>query len=184
LRAHDHETHAACSFGGSWQKDNGAYAEYCRFIASTSAKLPDGMSYEEASSFPIPHLTAVQALYMRLPLPLPFSKQAPLKERILIWGGSTAVGHHAIQLAVLSGLEAIVTASPSAHAELKALGATHCVDYKDPDVVAKIREVGGPEGIIYALDTVAEHGSTDAAIVCDLCVCLEAIDPVFTGRDV
>jgi NADPH:quinone reductase-like Zn-dependent oxidoreductase len=137
------------------------------------------MTYEEAASFPVPHLTAAQALYMRLSLPPPFSAQVPLKEKILIWGGSTAVGHHAVQLAALSGLEVIVTASPSAHAELKELGAAHCVDYKDPDVVVKIREAGGPEGIIYALDTVAEYGSTDAAIVRNLDMCLETINPVF-----
>ncbi|TRM69126.1 chaperonin 10-like protein [Schizophyllum amplum] len=153
---------AGFNFGGSWQKDNGAYAEYVRFIGSVCFKLPDEMTYEEASSFPIPHLTAVQALYMRLGLPKPDIK--PANEKILIWGGSTAVGHHTIQLAKLSGLTVFVTASPSAHEELKALGADHCFDYKDADVVSKITSAEGGADIIYGVDTVVEKGSTDLMV--------------------
>jgi len=41
------------SFGGNWQKDNGAFAEYVRFNAAVCWKLPDGMTYEEAASFPV-----------------------------------------------------------------------------------------------------------------------------------
>ncbi|KAI0031021.1 chaperonin 10-like protein [Vararia minispora EC-137] len=152
------------NFGGSWQTNNGAYAEYVRLKAAVCWKLPEGMTYEEAASFPIPHLTAVQALYMRLPIPTPFSSQAPLKEKILIWGGSTAVGHHAVQLATLSGLEVIVTASLGAHKELKALGAARCIDYKALDVVAQIKAAAGPDGVIYALDTHASDGSTEHVV--------------------
>ena len=127
------------------------------------------MTYEEAASFPIPHLTGVQALYMRLSLPKPLSPEATAfkqkGEKILIWGASTAVGHHAVQLAALSGLEVYATASPAVHDDIKALGATHVFDYKDPNVAAKIKEAAGPQGIIYAFDTVAEKGSTEATIV-------------------
>jgi NADPH:quinone reductase-like Zn-dependent oxidoreductase len=96
---------------------------------------------------------------------MPAPSAGPLREKILVWGGSTAVGHHAVQLAARSGLDVFVTASPAAHAELKALGAAHCFDYKDADVVAKIREAAGEDGIIDGLDTVVEHGSTDAVVV-------------------
>ncbi|KAL1672235.1 chaperonin 10-like protein [Schizophyllum commune] len=153
---------AGFNFGGSWQTDNGAYAEYVRFKAHVSFKLPDDMTYEEAASFPIPHLTAAQAFYMRLNIPKPLT--TPANESILIWGGSTAVGHHAVQLAKLSGLKVFVTASPAAWDELKALGADHTFDYKDSEVVAKITAAAGPDGIIYGFDTVAEKGSTDAVV--------------------
>jgi NADPH:quinone reductase-like Zn-dependent oxidoreductase len=102
---------------------------------------------------------------MRLPIPRPSSSNAPLGEKILIWGGSTAVGHNAVQLAVLSGLEVIVAASESAHNGLKKVGAAHCVDYKDPDVVAKIKAAAGPNGVIYALDCVSDNGTTDSVVV-------------------
>ncbi|KAL1745022.1 chaperonin 10-like protein [Schizophyllum fasciatum] len=153
---------AGFEFGGSWQTDNGAYAEYVRFNGAVSFKLPDDMTYEEAASFPIPHLTAVQALYMRLGLPKPLS--SPLNEKILIWGGSSAVGHHAVQLAKLSGLTVFVTASPAAHDDLKSLGADFTFDYKDLAVVAKITEAAGADGIIYGLDAISENGTTDAVV--------------------
>ncbi|TRM69127.1 chaperonin 10-like protein [Schizophyllum amplum] len=153
---------AGFTYGGSWQKDNGAFAEYARFAGAVCFKLPDDMTYEEASSFPIPHLTAVRALYMRLGLPKPDTKAA--NEKILIWGGSTAVGHHTIQLAKLSGLTVFVTASPGAHEELKALGADHCFDYKDTDVVSKITSADGGADIIYGVDAVTEKDTTDLIV--------------------
>ncbi|VDC06820.1 unnamed protein product [Peniophora sp. CBMAI 1063] len=159
---------AAFNEGGAWQTDNGAYAEYARFIAAAAFVLPPDMTYEEGASIPIPHYTSVQTFYMRLGLPKPLTPEATefkkRGEKILIWGGSTAVGHHAIQLAVLSGLEVFVTASPSAHEEVKALGASHVFDYKDPEVASKIQAAAGEKGIIYALDTVAENGTTDTTI--------------------
>ncbi|VDC06799.1 unnamed protein product [Peniophora sp. CBMAI 1063] len=159
---------AAFGEGGSWQSDNGAYAEYARFIASAVFVLPPDMTYEEGASFPIPHFTAVQAIHMRFGVPKPLSPEAAefkkKGEKILIWGGSTAVGHHAIQLAALSGLEVYATASPSAHEYVKALGASRVFDYKDPDVVSKIREAAGEQGIIYGLDSVSEQSSTTSTI--------------------
>ncbi|KAL1675929.1 chaperonin 10-like protein [Schizophyllum commune] len=155
---------AGFDYGGSWQTDNGSFAEYVRMNSAAVFKIPDGMTYEEAASFPIPNFTAAQALYIRLNLPKPFTSGTPLNEKILIWGGSTAVGHHAIQLAKLSGLTVFVTASPAAFPELQALGADHLFDYRDPEVVAKIVEASGSDGIIYALDTVSENGTTDAIV--------------------
>lgn len=140
------------------------------------------MTYEEAASFPIPHLTGVQALYIRLNIPKPLSPN-PKRESILIWGGSTAVGHHAIQLAVLSGLKVFVTASPAAHEELKALGVEACFDYKDSDVVKQIQAAAGEEDIIYGLDTVGEKGSTDACVVGSRSnISFLCIEPIFQSR--
>jgi NADPH:quinone reductase-like Zn-dependent oxidoreductase len=107
---------------------------------------------------------------MRLNLPKPFtidiaSLDASKKDAILIWGGSTAAGHHAIQLAVLSGLTVFVTASPAAHEYVKSLGASYCFDYRDEGVVEKIRATEGAERLIYGFDTVAEKGSTDKVVV-------------------
>ncbi|VDC06801.1 unnamed protein product [Peniophora sp. CBMAI 1063] len=154
--------------GGYRQKDNGAFAEYGRFLAAPAFVLPPEMTYEEGASFPVPHYTAVQALHMRLGFPWPLSSDATeskkTSEKILIWGASTAVGHHAVQLAALSGLKVFATASPSAHEEVKALGASRVFDYKDPDVASKIREAAGEKGIIYALDAVSEKGTTDMVI--------------------
>jgi NADPH:quinone reductase-like Zn-dependent oxidoreductase len=150
------------TYGGT-HETTGAFAEYVWFNSALVFKLPEGMSYEEAASFPIPHYTAVQALYLRMELSWP-SVPAATKHTILIWGGSTAVGHHAIQLAHLSGLRVFITASSSAHASLKELGADKTFDYKDLDVVEKIKAAGGSGGITLALDTVSEKGSTEKII--------------------
>jgi NADPH:quinone reductase-like Zn-dependent oxidoreductase len=87
---------------------------------------------------------------------------------ILIWGGSTAVGHYAIQLASLSGYKVYVTASPAVFDEVKNLGASEVFDYKDPETPKKIREVAAKEqdgGIKMAIDTVSENGTTELIIV-------------------
>lgn len=64
------------------------------------AKIPDGMSWEEAASLGAGVTTIGQALYHELKLPWPTE---PLKDPIpiLINGGSTASGTMAIQYAAL-----------------------------------------------------------------------------------
>lgn len=160
---------AAFNTRGGTQSTNGAFAEYTTFDSALAFKLPEGMTYEEAASFPIPHYTAVQALHLRLGLPFPSSSPSPspssnAPQTILIWGGSTAVGHHAVQLAHLSGVRVFVTASPDTHAHLKELGADETFDYKDADVVSKIQKAAGEKGVTLGLDTVAERGSTEKVI--------------------
>lgn len=150
---------------------NGVFAEYVKFDSALAFKLPEDMTYEEAASFPVPHNTAVQALYLRMNLPFPSAVRPAAEsttadaQTILIWGGSTAVGHHAIQLAHLSGLRVFVVASPDTHAYLKGLGADEVFDYKDEEVVTKIlRTAGEGREITLALDTVVEKGSTEKII--------------------
>lgn len=109
----------------------------------------------------IPHLTAFQTLFLRLKLPPP-SSPAKTNRTILIWGGATAVGFHLIQLATLSGCRVITTASPANHSLLKSLGADVCFDYRDTDVLNKIKEVSG--GVWAAIDTVVSHGSVENCI--------------------
>lgn len=41
------------SYGGSWQTDNGSFAEYVRMNSAAVFKVPYGMTYEEAASFPV-----------------------------------------------------------------------------------------------------------------------------------
>ncbi|KAF7974405.1 hypothetical protein HWV62_12254 [Athelia sp. TMB] len=151
---------------GTQDPSNGAFAEYARYNASGAWVLPPGMSYAEAASFPIPYLTAVQNLYFRhdLPHPSTVAPGAAPTENILIWGGATAVGHHAIQLARLSGLRVIAVASARNHAFLRALGAAATVDYKDADALAQIRGALGGLPLKRAVDTVCEQGSTEITI--------------------
>lgn len=78
---------------------------------------------------------------------------------ILIWGGSTASGVLAIQLAKLSfGLKVFTTSSKKNHAYLKQLGADAVFDYSDADVVSLIKKEAG-DSIAFALDTVGSESS-------------------------
>jgi NADPH:quinone reductase-like Zn-dependent oxidoreductase len=152
---------AAGFTAGASQKDNGAFAEYVRYNEVIALKLPEDMTYEEGASLPVPHLTVVQALYLRLGLPTPAKAPTFLGATILVWGGSSATGHHAIQLARLSGLHVVTTASPEAFTELENIGASLCFDYRDPDVVSKLKAAGD---ITYALDTISEGGTLEKTI--------------------
>jgi len=150
--------------------------------------MPEGMSYAEGASFSVshrtqwpadrqlPHFTAVQTLYMRWDLAKPSAPVQPDSGKIiLVWGGrsdddpdrklalipgSTAVGHHAVQLLHLSGYTVFVTASLASHDRLRQLGASQCFDYKEPTVVELIKSAAGKDGIAAAYDTAASGDST------------------------
>ncbi|KAF5314227.1 hypothetical protein D9758_018293 [Tetrapyrgos nigripes] len=116
---------------------NGAYAEYVNACPWTTIKLPDSLSFEDGSQLTACGLTACQALYQSQNLP---SAENPITSPsldLLVWSGSSSVGHFTIQLAKLGGMRVIATASPKHFDRLKALGADEVFDYRDPEVVKK-----------------------------------------------
>jgi len=137
----------------------GAFAEYVTVDWDLTGPVPKNIKAEQAASIPIPFATAVQAFYYRLKLP-EYPAKSNKGEWILIWSGSTAVGQYAIQLAKLSGLKVATTASEKKWDLVKGLGADLVVDYKDPDVIKKLKE-GTNDGIQYGLDCISEHGSIE-----------------------
>lgn len=88
-------------------------------------------------------------------LKIPADKSKNSDKYILIWGGATATGNLAIQIAKLVyGLKVITTASTKNHKEVLELGADLAFDYKDKNVINDIIKAG--EGKInYALDCVS-----------------------------
>jgi NADPH:quinone reductase-like Zn-dependent oxidoreductase len=83
--------------------EDGAFGEYLTAKGDILMKIPDHLSFEEAATMPVGVLTNVQALYQTMGLPIPESTLGDAGERrqILIYGGSTATGMHAIQFAKL-----------------------------------------------------------------------------------
>ncbi|KZP02114.1 NAD(P)-binding protein, partial [Athelia psychrophila] len=127
-------------------------------------RIPDNITFEQAAAIGgIPADTAVQALYTRLDIPRPWEparKTAVVAgDAILIWSGAASVSYYAIQLAKLAGLKVYTTASEHHHEALKRLGADAVFDYRDPEVVQKIRTASGGR-IRVALDGISEYGST------------------------
>jgi len=115
-----------------WFAD-GATAEYCRTQPACIAAKPARLSHAEAASVPIGALTAWQGLYDRAKL--------RAGERVLIHGGSGAVGVFAVQLAWRKGAQVFTTAS-ARHADfLEQLGASHVIDHKSERFEDHVGEV-------------------------------------------
>lgn len=127
--------------------------------------VPESLPPQEAAALTVVTCTAADALYgfFKAAPPDGTALQGQNHGSLLVWGGSTSVGLSLIQLARASGVSPIIaTASPARHALLQDLGATHCFDYKDPDVTSKIRaamheSAGGR--LSYAIDAA---GSVEA----------------------
>lgn len=80
------------------------------------------------------------------------SKSDNADKYILIWGGATATGILAIQVAkYIYGLKVITTASPKNHEFLKSLGADETFNYRDESSLKELTKFD----ISYALDTVS-----------------------------
>ena len=68
------------------------------------------------------------------------------------------MGQFTIQLLRLSGYKVVTTASPRNFDLVKSLGADAVFDYKDPEVVSKIKAATS-DSISYAFDAISEGGS-------------------------
>ncbi|KAI0033328.1 GroES-like protein [Vararia minispora EC-137] len=144
---------------GHWVADRGTLQQYAISDAVRTTKIPDDMSFEEASTIPLALATSAVGLYhtisesgldgpmggIELTPPWEGGTGKYAGQPILILGGSSSVGQLAIQLAKLSGFSPIITtASKHNEAYCKAAGATHVIDYKDvpyadlPAAVTKI----------------------------------------------
>jgi threonine dehydrogenase-like Zn-dependent dehydrogenase len=119
-------------------------------------------------------MTSVQALAISLDLDIdPQSKINPSKPPVLVWGGSTACGHFAIQLLKQSGHPVATTASKRSMARIEALGADLVVAREDiPAAVQKIKETF-PD-LKHALDCVAQKETAEG--------CAEALGDRPSGR--
>jgi NADPH:quinone reductase-like Zn-dependent oxidoreductase len=115
-----------------WFSD-GALAEYCVSRPDWIAPKPKNLSYEEAATVPIGALTAWQGLYER----------AALRngERVLVHGGTGAVGLFAVQLAKLRGAYVIATVSERNIQFVKELGADEALDYTKVRFEEAVREM-------------------------------------------
>jgi NADPH:quinone reductase-like Zn-dependent oxidoreductase len=90
--------------------------------------------------------------------PLPASEQG---KKILIWGGSSAMGSLSISHAKLAGYTVISTSSPHNFDLLKASGADYIFDHSDPATVDKIRDLFP---IDYWYDTISLKPSVSTII--------------------
>ncbi|MGH2442807.1 MAG: alcohol dehydrogenase catalytic domain-containing protein, partial [Chloroflexota bacterium] len=98
----------------------GGWAEMVGVPASRLVEIPDGLSFEAASTLPVAGLTALRTLQLGGLL---------LGKRVLITGAAGGVGRFAVQLASQSGAQVTAIARDAARAEgLHGLGADEVID--------------------------------------------------------
>ncbi|KAH7475974.1 hypothetical protein FOMA001_g11746 [Fusarium oxysporum f. sp. matthiolae] len=127
-----------------------------------SAKVP-ALPRPDAAALSIMVRSAADALLNHFGIPFAAIGVLgpPPTEGLLVWGGASSVGSAAIQLAKAMGLKWIfTTASPANHEALLKLGATHCFDYRGPNVVDAVRAAAEENGVTikYVLDTICKKG--------------------------
>lgn len=150
----------------------GAFAEYIVIPYDLVWAVPQGISLEEAATISMCGMTAAQALFTRLGLSSPLSKETSSQLvsasdkpiNIFDYGSSTSVGLYAAQLAHIatatSGrpIRLIGAASSSKHAMLceKPYNYDVLVDYRDKDWAKKVKGATGGHSVDFALDCISE----------------------------
>lgn len=144
----------------------GAHQDYAIAAGDFWYRVPPsgGLGMLEAAALPVVTLTAADGLFHLLGLAFPAAGVAGKEaQALLVWGGASAVGVAAVQLAKAAGHGPVfATASARNHAALKALGADYCFDYRDDHVVEQIRTAirGSGQPVRHALDAVAVDSLT------------------------
>jgi NADPH:quinone reductase-like Zn-dependent oxidoreductase len=111
-------------------------------------------------------LTGVQALFHKTRLELPRVPEGVSREAapwVLVYSGATSVGLFTIQLAHLWGYRVVTTTSLKNFDLVRSLGADAVIDYRDADVVQKIKDATG-DTLAYGLDTFGEGSSQEACV--------------------
>ena len=124
----------------------GGYAEQVVVPAGQLLPVPKGMSVQEAAALPEVACTVWSNAVDIARL----SKD----ETLLVHGGGGGIGTFAIQLGKALGATVIVTARESKHAQLRALGADHTIDYTSADFVEATRELTNGRGANVILDII------------------------------
>ena len=121
----------------------------CELMAApeySAIRIPDEMSFPEASAVPLVFLTAWHMLMVRA--------QLQPGEDVLVLAAASGVGSAAIQIARMFQCRVIATAGGEEKlARACALGADHTIDHYRQDIAAEVRRITGRRGV----DVVVEH---------------------------
>ena len=142
-------------------RGQGTWAPMLIAPAALLARKPPSVSWEAAAAFPIPALTAEQALSDAL--------RVRAGEYLLVHGAGGVTGGLLVSLGALRGAQIISTAGPSSRQRVSALGARHVIDYHDRDWPEHVRAVtdghgaaaaasAAPGGAASAIRAVADGG--------------------------
>jgi NADPH2:quinone reductase len=128
--------------------DGGSYAEYVLAQGMQSYGIPDTLDWETASCFPSVGTTSLNLLTQA-------GRMQP-GETVLIHAAAGGIGTTAVQMARALGAGMIIGTVGSAEKAKLALelGADAVINYREEDVVARVRELTGGAGADVILDGV------------------------------
>lgn len=126
----------------------GGYAEFAVADCGTTMRVPAGLDLVTAATLPEVALTVEINMIQRAGL--------SAGESVLIHGGSSGIGTHAIQRARTAGAsEIFVTVGSAAKADwCLSQGATQAINYREEDFAARVAEVTEGRGVDVILDMV------------------------------
>ncbi|MGD9293842.1 MAG: quinone oxidoreductase [Roseobacter sp.] len=136
----------------------GAYCDARVMPAAQVCPLPDDIDFETAAAMMLKGLT-VQYL---------FHRTTPLGagDTVLFHAAAGGVGLIACQWARSEGIKLIGTAGTDEKCQLALQhGADHCINYRDEDFVARVKDITGGEGVDVVMDAVGAdtfEGSLDS----------------------
>lgn len=141
---------------------SGGYAEYAVSDFGRCASMPDGMSFETATTLPIALQTMHDAIVTKARL--------RAGESIMVQGASSGVGLMALQIARGQGASIVIGTSTNhdRRARLRDFGATHTADTSDPTWPEQVKEITGGKGVNVIIDQVSASvadGNMPAAAV-------------------
>ena len=138
------------SVGNERPLSAGAHQDFLLAEKNWTFPLPNGLDELTAVSFLVAAQTSMDALFNCMGYAFPSAGVAgedPTDMPILIWGGGSALGQAAVQLAAAAGFGPVITtASSSKYEMLRELGATHCFDYNSASVEQDIRSAIAASG--------------------------------------
>ncbi len=119
----------------------GGYAEYVAVPAPQVLPIPDGVTLGDAAGLPEVACTVWSNLVLAAHL-----HEGQL---LLVHGGASGIGTHAIQVARALGARVAVTAGSEEKLQTcRDLGAEIAINYRDDDFVARLQECGGADVIL------------------------------------
>lgn len=143
-----HPGSAAPSYGVIGLHRQGAYAQYLEIPARWVLKDDTGLSPEEVATLPMGAGTAVRAVKS--------VGEVSTGDKVLITGGTSAVGTFQIQLAKALGARVATTVRGQAKSEkVRELGADLVINTREEDLVERVRDWTGGRGVDVVVDNLS-----------------------------